>query len=315
MIREYYKLIICVLMVTFLITACGSHNESVDTSTSGAQTKLYYLNKDKSGLTTIKEELTNTVDEDMISNILHKLSEKPQGKDVLPVIPEGIKINNFNIEGNAVVVNFSESYNKLPDEEFVLYQAGIVYSLTELNFIEEVEFRVNNEPIKDEKGNEVGAMDKSDLYISVDGEYPPREIELTLYFANEDSSALKTQVIKTTYTPNLPIENIIVDLLIKGTKEEGYNVTIPKGIEYNKIQVQNGICTVDFKELFVTKHWGGSESELLTIYSIVNSLTELEDVDSVQFLIDGEKREEFKGHIQFDQLFKRDLSMVEKEEK
>ena len=43
---------------------------------------------------------------------------------------------------------------------------------------------------------------------------------------------------------------------------------------------------------------------MLTVYSIVNSLCELDEVEKVQFLIEGEKQIEYKGHIEFDKPFR-----------
>ena len=39
--------------------------------------------------------------------------------------------------------------------------------------------------------------------------------------------------------------------------------------------------------------------ELLTIYSIVNSLCELDQIDRVQFLVEGKKLDTYKDNLQF----------------
>lgn len=57
---------------------------------------------------------------------------------------------------------------------------------------------------------------------------------------------------------------------------------------------------------FVVKHTGGSVGEWFTIYSIVNSLTELDNIKKVQFLIEGEKQQDFKGHMDFSKPFEAD---------
>ena len=61
--------------------------------------------------------------------------------------------------------------------------------------------------------------------------------------------------------------------------------------------VQNGVCYVDLNEAFVRNQVAGEEMEYLTIYSIVNSLTRIYGVDSVQFLIDGQQREFYKSSV------------------
>ncbi len=47
------------------------------------------------------------------------------------------------------------------------------------------------------------------------------------------------------------------------------------------------------------KHTGGEREELLTIYSIVNSLCKLDQIDRVQFLVEGKKLDTYKDNLQF----------------
>jgi germination protein M len=91
-----------------------------------------------------------------------------------------------------------------------------------------------------------------------------------------------------------------LEQLIAGPKEEDHYATIPPETKIMDVTTtSDGVCYVNLSQEFVTKHSGGSTGELLTIYSIVNSLSEMENVEKVQFLIEGEKVEAFKGHVDF----------------
>lgn len=52
--------------------------------------------------------------------------------------------------------------------------------------------------------------------------------------------------------------------------------------------------------------------EKLTIYSIVNSLTEVNTVNKVQFLIEGEKINEYNGDMDFSKTFERNNELIRK---
>ena len=54
----------------------------------------------------------------------------------------------------------------------------------------------------------------------------------------------------------------------------------------------------------------GSISEPIIIYSIVNSLTELDGVKKVQFLIEGEKINEYNGDLDFSKPFERNTDFI-----
>jgi germination protein M len=86
-------------------------------------------------------------------------------------------------------------------------------------------------------------------------------------------------------------------------------MTIPSEVKLINIETKEGICFVNFSEDLITKHWGGTAGEIFTIYSIVNSLTELDYIDKVQFLIEGKKQETFT-HMIFNEPFERDESLI-----
>ena len=105
------------------------------------------------------------------------------------------------------------------------------------------------------------------------------------------------------------VEKIVVEELIKGPANDDHIATIPTDTKVLSVETKNDVCFVNFSKEFVTKHQGGSSGELFTVYSVVNSLTELGTVGSVQFLIEGEKRDEYL-HLVFNEPIMRDTSMV-----
>jgi len=61
---------------------------------------------------------------------------------------------------------------------------------------------------------------------------------------------------------------------------------------------EGGEAYVDFSRDITTGHTGGTSDELLTIYTIVNALTEnLPAVTAVQVLVDGKEVDTLAGHI------------------
>ena len=54
---------------------------------------------------------------------------------------------------------------------------------------------------------------------------------------------------------------------------------------------------MDLSAEFVTKQTGSEADIIAAVYSIVNSLTEIEHISKVQFLIDGEKADTYKNTV------------------
>ena len=80
--------------------------------------------------------------------------------------------------------------------------------------------------------------------------------------------------------------------------------TIPDGTKVNKAEVKGDILYLDLSKEFIDNHSGGETQESNTIYSIVNTMTNLTEVNSVKILIDGEENKAFNDNlIKFDDPF------------
>ena len=75
--------------------------------------------------------------------------------------------------------------------------------------------------------------------------------------------------------------------------------------------IKDNVCYVDLSAEFQKNHLGGEKSEILTIYSIVNSLQNVSGVRYVQFLIEGERVEYYKSYVELDGFLTGDLTLVE----
>jgi hypothetical protein len=145
------------------------------------------------------------------------------------------------------------------------------------------------------------------------------KVPIHLYFANADNTKLKLEV---RYIPLSEakksvnnLASIIVKELIKGPGQgSDLKPTIPSGVQLRSpVSINAGIATVDFSKEFIDNHPGGSTAEKLTIYSVVNSLTELKEIEKVKFTINGKTQKDFKGSFQFDAPFPRSTSIISKE--
>lgn len=125
--------------------------------------------------------------------------------------------------------------------------------------------------------------------------------EVILYFANKDyvetgdeSYEKLIPEIRTIEYGNIPLEEAIVKELIKGPESSQLTTSIPSSVTLLGVETADGTCYVNFSQEGL---YGGSLQEDFTISQIVNSLLELDNVDRVQFLIDGEKAESLMGHF------------------
>lgn len=132
-----------------------------------------------------------------------------------------------------------------------------------------------------------------------------------IYFADSQAQQLvqEERIIKTDST----IESIkgIISELIKGPTKSDSNAIIPEEARLIDVKVNDQVATLDFSIEFIDKHPGGSAGETLTIYGIVDSLTEIPGIVGVRFLIEHEQRDSLAGHYDLKETFERNEELIQ----
>lgn len=139
-----------------------------------------------------------------------------------------------------------------------------------------------------------------------------RQTIVTLYYQNKDTKELMPEgrMVDAKELLTDPYK-ILLELLIQSPKNEKLQSTIPEGTRVLKTELKGDIVYVDLSKEFIDNHSGGKEAENSTIYSIVNTLTELNEINGARILINGKENQSFKDEkISFKETFLR----IEKKE-
>ena len=123
----------------------------------------------------------------------------------------------------------------------------------------------------------------------------PVEHTVTVYFSDGEAMYLIPEERRLTASGRSSAEMVIGEL-IRGPQEPDHVQTVPPNARLRSLWVDDGIAYVDFSREFQTEHWGGSAGDTFTLFSVVNSLTELPGIEAVQFLVEGEMEEAILGH-------------------
>ena len=128
--------------------------------------------------------------------------------------------------------------------------------------------------------------------------------EVKLYFV--DAEMLRLIPISTTIpkTSTQKMAQYVVDELIEGRNDNPkIRRLIPKEKRCMTVKVKDTIAYVDIKKSMVEGQPEGRDLEMLTVYSIVNSLTGLDGIVNVRFTIDGKTQKDFKGYLDMRETF------------
>jgi germination protein M len=120
-------------------------------------------------------------------------------------------------------------------------------------------------------------------------------VEVNLYFSDSQAMYLVPEKRKISQIPSLARQAVIE--LIKGPESSDFYPTIPEGTQVNEVYIADDIAYLDLSEEIFENHPGGSSGELMTVYSIVSTLTEIPPIKGVQILVEGNEMKSLAGHI------------------
>ena len=121
-----------------------------------------------------------------------------------------------------------------------------------------------------------------------------RKTMVTLYFENSENKELQkeSRLIDSKILVNSPYEELI-NMLIEGPVSSFLKKTLPEGTRVLNTEL-NGYClNIDLSKAFVDNCSGDEKERENAIYSIVNTVCELNEVNSVKILIEGEENNNF----------------------
>ncbi|MCR5692286.1 MAG: GerMN domain-containing protein [Eubacterium sp.] len=303
------KIISLILSLSLLLclTACGQEG------TKANEYKIYYLDTESSRL--VEEKYTTSQDrQDIISVIKDLIGQinNPKNDKVLSPIDDGIEIIDYQIKENQLSLYFSAGYNNKSGVDEILSRAAIVKTLCQLKEIQYVDFYVEDQPLV-LSGNTVGLMSDNSFVDELNPSDATTTKEVALYFATVDGKSLQEVRKEISYNAAEPLAKLLVETLILGPNHlDNVNIksrqTIPEDTVLNTVTIRDNVCYLDLSREFKNQIQGLQAS--VTVYSIVNTLCELSNINMVQFTVEGEQ-EEYYGDLEgFNMPLERNLDLV-----
>lgn len=270
---------------------------------------LYFFNEKASSIVAEKRDIHYNSAYEIPEHVLDALKKGPAEKKNQPVLSRSVDVRDVQVENGAVTVDFSEAYLTEDQNRNMLATYAVVKSLCQVEGVKTVKVTVEGADVIAPDGKSIDALADQDINLESDAETSEAK-EVLLYFATQDKQLAKeSRTIK--ITDKQPLEQYIVNELIKGPENKDLTAVLTADSALISAETKDGTCFVNFKANFIDKNTGSAEKERLAIYAVVNTLTELEDVRNVQFLVDGKKAEAF-GSMAIGDVFYRDANMLAK---
>ena len=320
MIRKYKKFkLIVVFILSIGLMGCAVSPTKIDDSP-----KIYYFDSMEGELITqpLGEVFLNLqTEQEKVEYIINELTLNKgiQDNTLITSVPMPIKGVTTNINERMVGINFSNEYNSLSAQERIGIRAAVVYSLTQLDFIDSVDFYIEDKALTASNGKVIGPISQANIKLNVIQPAPATTpYTLPLYFVNKDGKLVKEERGVRVSDPT-SVEKLLIEELVKGPNSEGLSPSLPSDLKVNDAITTNGVCQVDLSFDLKSKFFTSPEVKERMIYAMVNSLTEIPKIRTdipkikkVAFLVDGKSDIELTKEIDLRDTFERDEDYIEK---
>lgn len=295
--------VIAIVSIIFICRDNVTENMSVD---------MYFINADATGIVAQPKKIRYGDGNELIQNTLIKLRKGPDSMKLGEIMPRSTQIKNIELRDDRfLTVNFSENFLTNDPARNVLNTYAVVKTLCSTGQVSSVRVLVEGKAIRDREGNKLEYISASDINLETE-EYQSELREVTLYFADETKKKLVRESRTIKITDQQPIEQYIINELIKGTNEKAERSVLSDKTVLVSVNVEDNICYLNFKASFLSDNSGGEDHEALVIYSIVNSLTELQTIGRVQFYMDGKRVKNF-GSVNIKDYISRNTQIINEE--
>ncbi|HHT64033.1 MAG: GerMN domain-containing protein [Bacillota bacterium] len=280
-------ILISLLMLLIAFTGCAvkSPQEEDAKKAEVEKVKLYYGDANNEKMIPEEREISFAPGEDKYRIILQELIKGPENENLRSNISENTKVYGTILQDSDIIINFSSAFNQFGGSVAEIIAVGsVVNTMTGLDEIERVKILVEGEELVGPSGEPRGFM----TAFPLDPGKQTETADVVLYFSNKNADKLGGETREVAATPEEDREDFIkkvLEELIRGPKKDDLYPAIPKEVVVISVKINQGTAEIDFSEEMHTRHWGGAAGETMTIYSIVNTLTEFDFIQRVKITV------------------------------
>lgn len=128
-----------------------------------------------------------------------------------------------------------------------------------------------------------------------------RKTNIELYFENLETGELAVEIRQ--IDSKILLENPekeLIEYLIQGPQNNNFKKLIPNETKLINAEIEKGILNINFSEEFIKEENLGEKKEQLIIKSIIKTVSQLNEINSVKILINNEEGKCFSdGEVKF----------------
>ncbi len=261
-------------LLLLLLVLCGCQPSAVISDEGLIPTQVYYISNEQ--MLAPHEVAISSVTEEAKIRTLFSALQARQTTALVPAISSEILLKSYTLHSGTLTLELTDAYDSYRGISKTLADAAIAMSFCQLDDVDQVVIRTAS--------SESAPLTANDYVFTIPTPISAQQ-SVTLYFVSGSDLTAESRVLL--QEADTSLANSVVTALLAGPKTAGLKSAIPSGTRLHSVVVEDGLCTVDLSSEFLALPSHSEEAERLCLFSLVNTLAGVPEVEHVQVLING----------------------------
>lgn len=216
--------------------------------------------------------------------ILALYFDGPKSHGLEDLIPGSCPVPQWSRNGDTLHLHFSGELADLTGVELTLAAACLTRTFLELTGCSTLILTAEGQRLNGETSMRLTLDDltlRDDSMDRLRGEH-------TVYYTDADRRYLIGQSISTDLTNREELPGLLLEQMRTPPEGTELRSLIPANTLIRSVSLEDGLCTVDLSQEFVSSRFYSHSGQLLSLTGIVNTLCGISGIDRVEFYVEGD---------------------------
>ena len=302
------RLIPLFIVLTLLLTACIPASQN-DHTTLRQPIQFCYCAVDHSysSETGVLQWETRDLGEESwsIAEILALYFAGPASPTLRSPFPDGLAVEHVSVQEGVMTLTLNDSFSGLAGVDLTMASACLVQTMMEMNEVDEVILKTKSGVLSDLTD---AALKQNDFLLK-DDVSTNDQTTMKLYFSDLEGRYLVEETRTRSFSSEESVPRYIINQLLEGPENRNSYPVFPEGVSLLSTQISDGVCTVNFGPSFLELAPKTHAKARMAIFAVVNSLTELPQVECVRFLSVGSEIASYGGLDLSQPLYREEIAL------
>lgn len=207
----------------------------------------------------------------------------PLEDGLIAPFPRDSEVLDWQMENDTLTLTMNDSFGALSGVELSIACACICRTLTGLLPVTQVQLQLTEGTL----GGKESLLLSPDSFMLYDNGLDQSRQEFTVYYTDSQRRYLIAEEIMVNLATEDDVIACLVEALMNPPENSGLYSTLPRRTKLLDYSVDNGICTINFSSELERNGFSDCEAQRLTLLSVVNTLTQMEEIQQVEFAAEG----------------------------